>query len=364
MSSLESLRITMIGASGSGKTSFMSGLHHHFVNNRSENGGFGITPVGDNNMDNVVNLYSMATVVEEGEFPQGSRGSSHFRFNFSLRGEDICAFDWLDYRGGAIEEALSNEAATPADYQEIRLAIDNSESLAVFIDALQLVQYESDLKARKFSGVSIANKLITTLGLDYKFGKSLTILFVLTKADGEVIDERWRQNNYEAMMRRAEKLLKPALDVATQKRWRCGVVATGVVGVGQVKTRVLSTSSSGQVNFYNIIPDVDPIPFNQESALFYLLGSVLADLTRQKAMEESRIRAEVDQLFAEVQKQGLAGRLAQAVRKKFGGITRDQIIQKKLTEANALRGALLRHEYHINEMFRKSMEKVRVLTPW
>lgn len=361
---MENLRIAMIGASGSGKTSFMSGLVHHFVDRKRENGGFGIEPVGKNAMEDVTNLFDIATVVQEGRFPDGSRDSTHFKFNFLAEDRGICTFDWMDYRGGAVEEALDSASETPADFAEIRWAIDQSPALVFFIDALQLTQYESNLAARKNSGIGMVNRLMTILGLDYRNTRELTILFVLTKVDAAVIHSEWRKNSYEPLMERAKKLLEPSLDVATRFRWKCGMVATGVVGVGHVETKILSREN-GRINFKNSISeDTDPEPFNQNAALFYLLGSVLTNLCKQQATEEARIRQEVDLLLEAQKKQGLGGRLNQWLKGAFGGVTREQIIKIKITEASALRSALLSHEYNINKMFQKSMENIRVLTPW
>lgn len=356
------INIAMIGASGSGKTSFMSGLYHHFVHRCQENDGFGLSPIeyqGDGDKFAAVAAFSqLASIIFNRKFPPGTVGSSSYKFKFFKESADICKINWMDYRGGAIEEAafmLSDGRSS--DFTGINRAIDQSHAVAIFIDALQLTEYENDSEVRRHSGIDAVNNALMALDLIYEGNKQKVLIFILTKCDGSSILDEWKANNFQNLIGRAVALLEPAIRVANRNKWRCGIVATGVAGQANVKTNSFFVQS--RIGFENVIVN-DPKPFGQNDALFYLLGSVLAGACKDEAATRiSALRYEADKVLSERSKIRDAWRILR------GAAAADQIAQQKISAAEEVeKAALLRHEFFINEMVTKSLKNVKKLTPW
>ena len=353
------LRIAMIGASGSGKTSFMSGLYHHFVHEKRHNDNFGIAPISDGGDTAlaVKQFSNLAKIVVHGEFPLGTADSTNYKFQLTHNDSPVCLFDWMDYRGGAIEELFNESGTTPEDSYNVRFAIDNSDAVVIFVDAVQLIEYESNIKARKYSGILVANQLMEVLRQDYMGGKQLNILIVLTKCDASIIEGRWRENHYELLIKRAKDLLTPTIDICHSKRWKCAIAPTGVVGVGNVETEKIRSGSSSRSGFSNEILD-DPEPFGQNAALFYLIGSILKNACHNSQQQIEMIRREVEEMLRN------KGRLSDIWKKLRGKENVDQIVQIKINQMNGIQNTFRAYERPISIMFDRSMESVRLLNIW
>ena len=74
------IRISMLGLSGAGKTSFMSGIYHHFVNDTRDNEGFSIRL--DSGLKDRNQWANVASVANDAEFPNGSVVNTNYKFDF------------------------------------------------------------------------------------------------------------------------------------------------------------------------------------------------------------------------------------------------------------------------------------------
>jgi len=102
---LQHMKITMLGSSGSGKTAYMLGM---FAEMQTGVGGFTITT--DHDTENSLrNEWDTLVIGGDSRWPKATPSSTFYRFAFNYSYNPIMHFDWLDYRGGAMTEASTEE---------------------------------------------------------------------------------------------------------------------------------------------------------------------------------------------------------------------------------------------------------------
>ena len=169
-------KITMLGASNSGKTCFIYAMYDFMQ--KPQNGFTFITNDPDVDMDLIEGWDSIAF---DGIWPNGTQQTSYYDFTVSFKSAPIMEFSWCDYRGGAI-----TDRSTQNDVDELHQRIFDSECLIVCIgaDTIQEILLESNQygrESRKGLELKRLNNLILRFAV--KTQRRIPIIFTLTKAD-------------------------------------------------------------------------------------------------------------------------------------------------------------------------------------
>ena len=120
----------MVGHSGAGKTSFMAGLYRYLGESTD---GYGISAKKENQKRQ---LSRMADALSKGRYPAGTDVQSQYEFSFTVHGEDLVPFNWIDYRGGI----LLSDSPDESDMDKFMNSIQKADALVVFLDGEKLSQ--------------------------------------------------------------------------------------------------------------------------------------------------------------------------------------------------------------------------------
>lgn len=124
------MNILMVGHSGAGKTSFMAGLYKFVGENKD---GYGISSKKESQKRQ---LKRMADALSKGQYPSGTDVQQQYEFAFTVGGEELMPFNWIDYRGGI----LLSEDPDESDMNKFMKAIRGADALIVFLDGEKLIQ--------------------------------------------------------------------------------------------------------------------------------------------------------------------------------------------------------------------------------
>jgi len=177
------VKITMLGISGSGKTCYMLGLYAVM-----QLGLQGFT-LSTTDMDEDLRLTSLweNLIDNEGEdrWPAPtSEGNTHrYEFDFSYGMKPLISFDWLDYRGGAMQDVSTQE-----DTQTLNKRLRESNCIFLCISGEHLEEEARDdtelMRNARKAGVNRMNPYITDLAKNLSDRqKPFPIVIVITKYD-------------------------------------------------------------------------------------------------------------------------------------------------------------------------------------
>ena len=97
------IRITMLGISGSGKTSFLSGVYQTMIMDSFH--GLSLVPSIDsgNSYQQIGQIADIALINRKDfDFADGTLETTIFPLTLQNRGKEICRFDFTDYAGGDV----------------------------------------------------------------------------------------------------------------------------------------------------------------------------------------------------------------------------------------------------------------------
>jgi len=268
------MKITMLGVSGSGKTTYMCGLLERLLENRSHN--YRIMPINKDisfpdraNLIEVGKLMQLTYTSLNNRFPKGTNATTVWNFEVYKKNKFITTFEWIDYRGGLIDHLLLNEGtAVQEDIDDLLDHIEESHSVLFFADGIVLADPKLTINQKKKRlGASILNILFRRIASD-NFDKELGIVLLITKADSDLIGQDYKDNNFDKLRKTAAQVFKEIsyLCEDSEGRWIGKIGVVGSVGMGKVNSDIKDGT---------IITDIidDPDPFNVEYPLFLLMQS-------------------------------------------------------------------------------------------
>ena len=175
------LKLTMLGITGSGKTTFLLGMYNTMT--VGVQGYFLYTADPDEGVD-LEDAWDQ--LIEQGELPPATaeNQSKRYQFVFNHGFDTLVTVEWLDYRGGAM---MGKETA--ADTVELRQQLAESDSVYLVFDGARLQPW-LDGKAsiedvRKWLRIGRMTQLLQHAIEDRK-GRGLplpSLVVVITKAD-------------------------------------------------------------------------------------------------------------------------------------------------------------------------------------
>jgi hypothetical protein len=176
------LTLTMLGTTSSGKTTFLLGMYDILA--AGLHGYFTFTEDPDQAVD-LRDAWDL--LIDEGELPRPNvtDDSKHYRFVFSHGFTPLVTIDWMDYRGGALDDRRDSGS----DVLELRGRLERSDSIYLVLDGGSLAIWLDNPEKRtvvqkKLKVQAMSSQVLHALTNRKRNGLPLPSLAVLiTKAD-------------------------------------------------------------------------------------------------------------------------------------------------------------------------------------
>jgi len=176
------LTLTMLGAANSGKTTFLLGMYD--ILSTGLHGYFTFTE----DPDQAVNLRdAWDLLVDKGELPLPNDvdQSKYYRFVFNHGFTPLITVDWMDYRGGALDD----HTTSGSDVSELRERLNRSDSIYLILDGGVIAKWLDDpaklpLAKRRLQVRAMTDHL--QRAMQHRREKGLpfpSIVVIITKAD-------------------------------------------------------------------------------------------------------------------------------------------------------------------------------------
>lgn len=354
------MKVTMVGISGSGKTTYMSSLYETLGDAGQNDSGFYIAPRTVQQFDKAIlsiGDFSRFSLVDKLKWPDGTHQTTVWPFTVYHNSKPVTYFDWIDYRGGILTEFTDTIDATDipdtikSEFTDLASHIELSNSVILVADSFMLTHYQNIKEARQRSGARRIHEIFTTYSRIYP-NRNLTFVIMLTKAD--TVDSRWKSNNYAPLIERGLEVFNQMVSLCKQNTtWEGGIVPVSAVGEGKVKRTVTLTgdlihpfkSEDKIVGF--------PEPLNAEHVLFYCLGQTLKQM---RIEAQKSIKQREKELSEALKRASLANKIWSLITRKPDA---ESIARAILEEKNKDYEVLSQFEPHIETLLNKALERVR-----
>lgn len=291
------LNITMLGISGSGKTSYMAGLYEAL--NVSRMGEFRLMPTPKNPDDPVqqfldVGDFSLISFEgHEGDFPTGTVKTTVWPFTLLCEQSSVVAINWIDYRGGILTDRPSDIRNDPAKIEEAQALIGQimmSNAIMILVDAVVLTYYPDIRQAIKKTGINRITEHLIYLGQTHS-NQPLNYLIVLTKVDA--IPDHWKAHNYSELIDRGLEAFDALIQYGkTKQNWSGGIIPVSSVGNNNAATTITPPSNYQSTISMESHVINQPDPLNVGEALFFLIGQNLKMLAEMDKRQMARLSLE------------------------------------------------------------------------
>lgn len=194
MNNGSNIKITMLGTKGAGKTCFLLGMYA-----KMRQGIRGFTFATQNpDLDLDLSDRWSRLVNEQGDkrWPQPNDNEiKNYEFNFSYGFRKLLGFDWIDYRGGALDD-YSQEADVDILYKQVR----NSASLFLCVSGEDLAKSRSIQQISDKVHTASINRFFSTLE---EKEERPSVAVVITKYD------YCRERDKEEILELVQELFSP-----------------------------------------------------------------------------------------------------------------------------------------------------------
>jgi hypothetical protein len=375
----ETMQVTMLGIQGSGKTSFMAGLHEMLVNNGVAGFNISTKSVSDVLIPEAIasqtnekaktavhralveGRFDQIAFAQRRDFPAGTTQTTRWTFDLLYHGRFVCNFQWIDYRGGIItspsggDDFYSNEATQNQLYDLFDHILD-SQALILCIDAYKLTCYKTIAETKSMSGATLLSRILRNYR-DSHSNSDLTFVIALTKVDS--IDPKWKENDFNPLMTRTKEVFDDVIAncLSQSSLWTGGIIAVSSVGEGKVKTTIQGDPDNSFKNPIVVQTELlnFPEPTNVAHTLFYCVGETLLK-QRKKALESIQ---DIDKRIDEILTSNsiwkdigavIAGKKTARERIKY-------LVERERAEYKNLR----EFEPHIEPLYLTAVQKLRVI---
>lgn len=264
------MKITMLGNSGSGKTSYLSVIGDLFYHS-SVDGFFLSDRAYESNTGFAFRSFDSIGTLSLGEFPDGTFGNTVIPVTLKHDGKEIIDIDLIDYRGGAIDSIAKHEHVQGDDL-EVEAILLGSDAILVFVDAAMLIKCERNLAmARRELGVDAITELLSRV---LRHTKRINLIFLLTKCDSSTIVP---DKDFERLVSLIPDLYNRFHSEARRKNFP--VIPVGTVGINNVNTVCSEKKNTGSKISISFSQDIiDPFAMNafgvKESFALALLNCI------------------------------------------------------------------------------------------
>lgn len=286
------MRITMLGSTGSGKTSFLSGVYQTMMANSYQ--GLSLVPSGnvDQAFEQIGQIADIALISRPNyDFADGTLEPTIFPLTLQRENKDICDFDFMDYAGGDVKGMAprkKGEAITP-QARVLRNQLLASDAILVFVDALLLCQGHNKEDWEKATGADLINSFFKILVREIG-SRPLTVLFILTKTDDERIPASMKKNNFASLTERAIQAFGGVYDSVQwniSKGWSFGVIPVSAIGEGNYKLCAMTDAEGKEIQRPVVREGRSPKPYNIETTMLYAIACILSQWKRNSDAEKA-----------------------------------------------------------------------------
>ena len=170
-----SLKLTMIGPSGTGKSCYLYATYFRMLEGVA---GFNFNCVNVNQALALEEAWN--AILDDGVWPAGTgEGGEEFRFSCKHNGGQIGDFTWLDYRGGLLNETAS-EGSDLTHF--LNRAVDSDAILVCLPADVLLTAQANDLRVQR-RWARMKNEILRILGAIYRRNDAASLVFMITKSD-------------------------------------------------------------------------------------------------------------------------------------------------------------------------------------
>lgn len=222
------MKITMLGASGSGKTVYMSAMSELFFNGQVN--GYMLQNRGYKYESRAFVFKSFAeinTLYSNGRFPEGTVSTVIMPLTLIYHGQKILDIDWIDYRGGDLKQLASG--TENSDNKQLFATLISSDVVLVFVDATILKVCDNNMTARSMVG---ANEISQILSLVYH-KKHIDVIFLLSKSDSDIINIGTDSSFFKTKINNIYSRFFTETNTSVENY---PLITIGAVGCGNIKT--------------------------------------------------------------------------------------------------------------------------------
>ncbi len=296
----DKIRITMLGSSGSGKTSFLSGVYqtlilHHRTKLYLQIDGAqkgqqhrSIAEVAIINIDGV-----------SGFMTSGTTETKTYDLKLVSSEKEYCKFEFWDYRGALVNAVpIGMKHSMERETVRFREQLKKSDVILVFADSIKISQYQNVDDRRALADGYLMSHIFTDVLGDRKYH----IILVLTKSDDSYVKEEDRKDNFAGLRKKALE----TFDTLASQAKSFITIPVSAVGEGKADTveEILMDDSGKRVKRWKaqLRSNVTPKPENIDLVIMYACRDVLSERGAALWEEEKKIKAEAEALAREISK--------------------------------------------------------------
>ncbi len=301
----ETINIAMLGISGSGKTTFISGLTQSLIEDCLKGSNRVVVSITGSEDDpnfrsssrRSCNLLAPASIMDQyrierlmsvekndGTYTRAAAGTMVMRqivLNFNV-GRESVPIKISDYRGGIL--SASGEEADDDEVNALASEIGEANIIYVLLDGIKLAQYRDMPYTRKReTGATRIHAILTQMAQEAQ--KGVSVILLVTKTDSTAIPDDLRKNGYKDLCDLAVEtipFIKNQADVMSETYdWQFSVVPVTAVGEGNT----ITTPGVADDEYVSAITkDANIQQKNIDSALLFGIKHVLGYL-RDETLE-------------------------------------------------------------------------------
>lgn len=217
------------------------------------------------------------------QFPDGTQQTTLWSFDLFHKSQLVCDFEWIDYRGGILDDVfdpdLEADARKKQQVDELLGHISLSNAVLLFADSIVLTSYTNPYERALHTGARVINNLLRLYSLHYPT-RSLNIIIMLTKADSDVLDNKWKQYDFAPLIEVGLETFGEVVSLVNfnRERWTGGIVAVGAVGEGNTKSTLEKPADFKKPIMVETKITGYPNPINAYHPLFFCVGQTLAKM--------------------------------------------------------------------------------------
>ena len=341
-----SLKVTLFGGTGQGKTTFTLALLYQMAAGID---GFRIEAQNADTSTKYLNPWRDFVIARK--WPAPTMGRREDTFSLMFNNEFITEFRWVDYQGGAINIPTdeSDEAS------QLHADIQESNAVIIVADAFTIAT-RPRIEAEMLTSSTYIFNLLNT----YKFKEAarnvgmnngITIALVLTKAD--ILPEEYKANNYQRLFEQAREVFRGVVSFAEEQRAHTSSLRPWLYPAAMIPVSVAGEGNASVIDpgkgydLATVSLDSPPEPINVHYPFLYAIGNEL----------------DRNALYMEEQEEELEARLGKLNRNVLNRILRGRSIRQVHAERQDVAEKLREMEPKIRAVTSVANKKMRSLIP-
>lgn len=295
----DKIRITMLGTSASGKTSFLSGVYQSLILDFDTDLHLILNKKYDE-AESYVSIEDIAMVKPGGiidSFPSGTNETKLYGLILAGREKNYCEFEFMDYRGALVDKMMPGKS-DGSDAGILKEQLIRSNSILLFLDAVKISQFQRKRERAFRCQINLINYIFTNLlkGGEHEYH----VIVVLTKVDDMFVKAEDKENNYAGLCRKA-------MEICGQISQICKTFCiVPVSAVGEGNTYTTEEERNGEkIWISRLKEDVIPSPFNIDIVILHACKNILQQKLDSLKKEVAELGADFDNLKSQEKKKGI-----------------------------------------------------------